>query len=258
MRSQLFCVVLAICMVPVCATAASTIVIPGNANIFGAGHAAPPPIPSTPFNDLYPDESGPGVLPPGISFTPDPYLILRFDSVVGSGPLGGVAYNGGVSAAGPEGFTDQPYGADLLSTNVSSTAGISGISMTNRVLFLVGVFLGPTEPVIAPPALNYDGANSQVNFAPALGQTFFIGDGFTDSAVQQNFYVPTGATRLFLGFVDGWQFQGAPSWYGDNRGELTATLHFDSYTPGVPDPATIWLVAAPLAVVWYRARRRRA
>lgn len=237
--------------------AATTITIPGNANIFGAGHTVVPPVPNTPLNQANPVEASGGVLPPGVSFTPDPYLVLRFDSIVPSGDGGGIWYNMTSGGAGPEGFTNQPYESTVLSTNVDSTAGISGISKTNNIMFLVGVFLGPDEPLVAPPALNYDSANSQVNFAPMIGQTFFIGDGFTDSSVQQNFYVPAGATRLFLGFVDAWNFQGAPSWYGDNYGQVTATFHFDNYTPGVPDPATAWLVAVPLAAVWYRARRRR-
>ncbi len=251
-RIRLFSIVLTFLLVPVCADAATTIVIPGNANIFGAGHTAPPPSPSTPLNQTYPLESGAGVLPPGVAFAPDPYLVLRFESVTG-----GVGYNMTSGLAGGDGFSNQPGPDGLLGTNINTTAGLSGISKTNRVLFLVGVFLGANEPVTAPGALNYDGADNQLNFAPALGQTFFIGDGFTNSSVQQNFYVPTGATRLYLGFADGFHFLGEPSWYGDNHGSLTATLRFDSYNH-VPDPATAWLVAVPLAVVWYRARRRRS
>lgn len=252
-QKRFLSVVMAFWVIPVCAVAATTLVIPGNANIFGAGHLAPPPSPDTPFNQSYPLESAPGVLPPGVAFEPDPYLVLRFESVTG-----GVGYNMNSGVAGGDGFSNQP-GPDgtLLGTNVTSTAGISGLSKDNRILFLVGVFLGPDAPLHAPPALNYNNADNQLNFAPALGQTFFIGDGFTNSALQQNFYVPTGATRLFLGFVDAWHFQGEPSWYGDNHGQLVATFDFHHYNPEVPDPATAWLVAVPLAVLWYRRARKR-
>ena len=60
---------------------------------------------------------------------------------------------------------------------------------------------------------------------PQLRQTFFIGDGQTTvGSIIQQFFVPAGATRLFLGFADGDRFQGRPAFYDDNLGSLTATF----------------------------------
>jgi hypothetical protein len=61
---------------------------------------------------------------------------------------------------------------------------------------------------------------------PQLGQSFFIGDGLTgtDSGSQQRFLVPPGATTLYLGFADGYRFQGTPGWYADNTGNVVLRL----------------------------------
>lgn len=241
---------LACSLVPIPANAATTIIVAGTSNIFGAGLAALPAIPDTQFNRDHANQAGAGTAPASFSFAPDPYLVLHFDSITG-----GVGYNDTAGTTSGDGFSDQRYGGNLISTNVRSTAGLSGLSKTNRVLFLVGVFLGPTLPTTAPAAVNYNGADDQLNFRPAIGQTFFIGNGITTAGLTQNFYVPQDATTLYLGFADGWLFQGSPSWYGDNNGALSATLSMDTYT--TPDPATAWLVIAPLAGLWYRSRRRR-
>jgi hypothetical protein len=253
MRIRTVAIVWMVCALAMAASGATTLTVDvnGAANIFGAGLMAPPPMPDTPFNHQHWTQSGPGQLPPAVdltAFSPNPYLVLHFPTITG-----GVGFNATSGVAGPEGFSDQYYGPTLLSTNIDSTGGISGIAMTNRVLFLVGVFLGGAQPSVAPAALSADGANSVTNFNPLLGQTFFIGDGRTDGGSLQNFYVPTGATHLHLGFADAWIFGGAPSWYGDNHGALNISINVDT-----PDPATVWLIAAPLAFVWYRARRRRA
>ena len=39
---------------------------------------------------------------------------------------------------------------------------------------------------------------------------------------------PGGATRLFLGFADGYLYKGNPGWYGNNAGELTVTVDMTS------------------------------
>lgn len=254
-RRRFVAILMASCLVPLCAHAATTIVIPGTANIFGAGLSAPPPSPADAWNQAHLDQSGPGGLPVGLSFNPDPYLVLHFESVAGEGV--GFGATSGVSTNG-EGFSNQWYGSTLVSTNVSSTAALSGIQMHNRVMFLVGVFLGPALPTTAPAVVDYTNLSNQLDFRPALGQTFFIGDGFTDTRVQQNFYVPTGASRLYLGFADSWNFDGPASWYSDNHGRLSANLSIDPVPAPTPDPATVWLLGLPLAGIWYRARRRRA
>ena len=42
----------------------------------------------------------------------------------------------------------------------------------------------------------------------------------------QNFTIPTGATRLFLGIPDAFGFNGGPGAYGDNSGNYIVSLAF--------------------------------
>lgn len=126
---------------------------------------------------------------------------------------GEVGCGTGEPTAGPAGGTCAG-GA----TNIEPADGISGIVDATRTQFLVGVFLA-ARPSSAPPTL--DVAPGQPGEAasrtPALGQTFFLGASATTT-------VPAGATELYLGFADGWGFQGTPGYYGDNTGGFRVTL----------------------------------
>jgi hypothetical protein len=85
-------------------------------------------------------------------------------------------------------------------------------------MFLVGVFLTdspPSKP--APPRLDFTTREFDL-LAPRIGQTFLIGDG-----KGHKYRVPSGATRLFVGFADAFGYQGAPGWYENNAGNLTVT-----------------------------------
>ena len=100
----------------------------------------------------------------------------------------------------------------------------NGMSQLNAPLTsVVGVFLDDTQPNLAgsPPAdLDFTSVDSR-DFAilsPQLRQPFFIGNGVrNDGATRQQFVVPTGATRFYLGIMDGQQ-------WSDNAGELTSTV----------------------------------
>jgi hypothetical protein len=88
---------------------------------------------------------------------------------------------------------------------------------------LVGVFIGPTAPGgTAPAGLNFAtaGATAQTTLTPQLNQVFFIGDGLTGngSGTAQQFVIPAGATRLYLGSSDG---VGANY---DDSGSFTVTI----------------------------------
>jgi hypothetical protein len=104
-------------------------------------------------------------------------------------------------------------------TNIEAADGISGIVDRTRTQFLVGVFLAGHAP--SAPAPNLDVTPGQpgeaASRAPALGQTFYLGASATTA-------IPAGATELYLGFADGWSFQGAPSHYADNTGGFRVTL----------------------------------
>lgn len=70
---------------------------------------------------------------------------------------------------------------------------------------LIGVFLDasiPTAPV--PSTLDFSTPVSRdyLELYPALQQSFYIGNGMTSSLEQQKIFVPSGATRFFLGTMD--------------------------------------------------------
>lgn len=127
------------------------------------------------------------------------------------------------TGTGPEGV------ASASSYYRISHAAENGIGPVNNVPAnaLVGVFLGSSAPVPGeePAALDFDGSNKDsATRLPYLGQPFFIGNGLTSLGVRQVVYVPDGATRLFLGTMDG------AGWL-DNTGAFEVTLTVNDNTP---------------------------
>ncbi len=205
-------------------SSAATLVIPGTANVFGAGHATPPA----------PDGGGGGTLPPLFALPAGTSRALVFSNVTGivhcCGGLAGVEN-------GPDGG---PFGGPP--TDVLSYGGISGIYHGQKTLFLVGVFLDDSEPVDPAPSRLFFGtgyvSDGFAQISPQLRQVFFIGDGLRGTGIgaTQAFFVPDGATRLFLGFADSFDFghpSSLPGWYDDNLGSLSATLDVVSATTSV-------------------------
>lgn len=173
--------------------------VPATANIFGAGRSQPPA----------PAGGGPGVAPPAWRLPDGAHRVVTFPAVEGLvNPIANVAPHNG-----PAGDREGP-------TNVRSHGGIAGIVDRRNGMFLVGVFLtdGP-PPKAAPPRLDFTRRESFASLAPRVGQTFLVGDG-----KRRRYRVPARATRLFLGFADGYLYQGPPGWYGNNSGELTVTV----------------------------------
>jgi hypothetical protein len=98
---------------------------------------------------------------------------------------------------------------------------------------LVGVFLDDSVPSLyAPPATldfrpggNVAGGYDYELLHPGLRQVFFIGDGLTSKGLRQTVDVPGGATRLYLGTLDGFY------WF-DNVGRFDVRV----YNTRVVDP----------------------
>ena len=199
---------------------AGTLTVSAMANIFGAGLAAPPPGPL-----------GNGIVPPFTAITAG--NILTFTSVTGSASFGGSIF------CAPDGC---PAGVDgNTGTNMNPQGGISGIIDDDGVFFLTGVFLTDSPPVAPPPpTLSFTGNQNFTDLSPQIGQVFFVGDGLTNLAQTQIFQIPSGATRLFLGFADGNSFQGDPEFYQDNVGSLTAQFVVS------PEPTSLILAATAL------------
>jgi hypothetical protein len=180
----------------------TTQVVLATANIFAAGRDAPP----------QPGGGGGGTLPP--------VWELPSGSTVGTFPCatGEVTpFTGQSLRNGPAGDTQ---GAGGESTDVTSYEGISGIVNQGNGMFLVGVFLTdgvPSDP--APPRLDFTDVEDFEELAPEIFQTFFVGDG-----MGRTYRVPSGATRLYLGFADAFLYEGPPGWYGNNAGELEVTV----------------------------------
>lgn len=118
------------------------------------------------------------------------------------------------------------YGLDGSPTRVTIDQTPSfGIGETEGPLnALVGVFLDDNQPDSSPAPsgkLDYStqAARDFTTASPQLKQVFFIGDGLTSSNQLQNFVIPAGATRLFLGVMDE-----QAHWY-DNTGSITTTVY---------------------------------
>jgi hypothetical protein len=200
----------------------------------------------------------------GFSFAAAPDQVLRVTSVTG-----------GVSCC----TFDPPNGADGApavgpvpggrNTNILSANGISGLRNTDAYMFLVGVFLTDAPPSVAatPDRLDFTSTAIGTNFttlAPAIAQTFFIGDGRVGSGgAVQDFLVPAGATRLFLGFADAFEFGGdvpggrGPGFYGDNSGQLLVDLTIGAAPTAAPEPSTLLLAAGGLLALGAARRARR-
>ena len=262
----------------------STLSVDSKSNIYASGLASVPP-------ETHPN--GEGILPPSVTLNPGTGRVLRFLSVSGSVSYNNVDaprdYIGQFN--GPDGgavwFADSNFPTNFLTTSgtpglispsegspttfyvdMDSYGGISGMKLfestpaDRRVMFLAGVFLTDNEPTApAPASLDFSSTALGRSFAelsPQLQQTFYIGDGLTGDGTGsvQTFWVPDGATRLFLGIVDGAYFVGGPDYYDNNDGAFSAT--FAVTTVPEIDPtalaSVISLVVGSLALL----ERRRA
>ncbi len=150
---------------------------------------------------------------------------------------GSITLNSGGGHNDPDGvITSGGYSGPTISgangyTVANAYGGISGITIPGGGA-LVGVFEPASAPVGAAPAsLNFTVIGSNfTTLSPLLYQTFYIGDGLTGdgSGAVQQFIVPAGATRLFLGISDAPGFDGNPGAYGDNSGTFTASFQISS------------------------------
>lgn len=189
-----------------------TLVVPGTANIWGAGHALPPE----------PSGGGAGTLPPYINLPSGTGRILTLSSVTGI-----VNFVNGEPWAdsAPDGTDDVLPGA----VSINPIGGISGIIFYGRAQFLTGVVLDDTEPVDPPPATNnFTGADDWSDFSLTLRQLFFIGDGRigknNPAGAAQHFHIPDMATRLYLGLPDAYYHMGDPGQYANNSGAFTTSF----------------------------------
>jgi hypothetical protein len=126
---------------------------------------------------------------------------------------------GRVSNCGRPCALQHPDGGPPLFHDTGAENGISDAGAPINAL--LGVFLGPDRPDRNPPpaTLDFDSTVTHDYFIlrPLVQQVFFIGDGRTGTGVRQQVVVPEGATRLFLGTMDGC------CWY-NNVGTFTVNV----------------------------------
>jgi hypothetical protein len=199
---------------------------------------------------------GQGTVPGSISVTGSTYVTLTASGII---TLDGMQTNDpdGLSGGNPA----------YLPTSINGGfESISGISAPGAG-YLVGVFIGPGGPSgTAPASLTYTSATTDLaSYSPVLDQVFFIGDGLTGDGTGANqlFYVPTGATQLYLGISDACQFVGAPSCYTGNSG--TDSIGYTDVTSGpvtppatTPEPSSLILLATGALSAAGVLRRRLA
>jgi hypothetical protein len=208
--------ILVIVLTIACAHAAPTIDVSVDAhcNIYGAGHPPPNDAPTV-------GSHGGGVAPILI-----PLASLGKASTLQFDATGSVSYCPSCGANGPD-------GADFISA-APSYNGISGI--TNfPARSLMAVFTSETEPANpAPPPLDF--ALIGTNYAtltPQLRQIFYLGNGLTATNTAQLISVPAGATKLYLGLIDGDSYDDTPDAYDDNSGAFSVTVSSAALSLGI-------------------------
>lgn len=147
---------------------------------------------------------------------------------------------GASSGPGPDGDIGQ-----VITHSAGAQNGIS--NLTAPINSLIGVFTTGEQPS-SPGAYLVFGDAASLNFdsiAPTLNQAFFIGNGLTSSAQLQTFLAPTGASRLYLGTMDGYE-------WSNNSGEFNVTA------TAIPEPSTYaaFCGIAALAIVVIRRWRK--
>jgi hypothetical protein len=186
----------------------------------------------------------PGTSNPYLAGLPNGSTAIAGDSAPAQSPVQvtGVPITAGsilnFSTTGSVSFIPSPSGNSpdgSFNVNRGAENGIAGYNAPANSL--VGVFLDNSLPTAsaAPAGLDFSTLSSTayLSLSPLLKQVFFIGDGLTGngSGSQQSIVVPVGATRLFLGSVDG-------SEWNNNSGQFTVDVNSIA-TTAVPEPFTI-------------------
>ena len=121
------------------------------------------------------------------------------------------------------------YGPDGNDKWIVEQAAANGINKTKAPLnAMVGIFLDDRAPNTYAQAAAGD-FSDEINrdfttLAPPVKQVFFIGDGLDKDGNLQEFVVPLGATRLYIGIMD------EKGWWWDNTGTLSTTVMDDKLT----------------------------
>ena len=219
--SAMFMAVAVVVLIPLSALAIS-ISVPGTSDPWLAGM---PNGSTASLGDTAPDQSP--VLVLGLNLGSGVFLTFNVSGAVSNGPC--------CALVGPD-------GGGFISHTTGAENGIA--DATAPINALVGVFLDNNQPDLTPPPSSLDFGSIGLGFpslSPGLKQVFFIGDGLTGtgSGATQEFFIPAGATRLFLGTMDGFE-------WSNNLGSFDVT---------VPEPSALLLFPFGLTVMGLIRRR---
>jgi hypothetical protein len=179
-----------------------------------------------------------GTMPP-VHVLPTGASIVTFPAVSGIWTI-----STGCGTGGPNGNSGCGFTSDI-----SAYGGISGFRDATpgaAAGALVGLFLPDATPTTPPPTVDFTGQHNLPSYSPLLGQVFFVGDGTTSGGALEQYHVPAGATRLFLGMADASSYHGMPDAYFDNSGTLSVGISVTLSGPPPIDP--IVLIFDPQAV----------
>jgi hypothetical protein len=147
-----------------------------------------------------------------------------------------------------------PDGGVLFSHDLSEENGIGQI--TAPISSLVAIFLDNNQSNLTPTnnnSLNFSNSGNVANginyttLFPQLKQVFFIGDGLNNQGIRQSIVVPNGATRLFLGTMDGGEWNNNVGSFNVNINSNGSKITFEDSTYYLTT-ATSWTDAEAQAV----------
>ncbi len=133
--------------------------------------------------------------------------------------LSGVGSNGsGSSNTGPDGNQTWNVALGNSAPAMVPNNSVNGIANVRApIAACMAVFLSDAAPNTTPAPAGLDFATlAQRDYAtiePLLKQPFFVGDGKNSWGEVQTIRVPAGATRIFTGMMDAWQ-------WNDNTGSF--------------------------------------
>jgi hypothetical protein len=158
--------------------------------------------------------------PVNAGITVVPGALLTFTAISGTVSHGTATGTGPFDAEGHVGTT-YDHGSDAPVAQPGVENGIADI--VSPIVALLGVFLTDAQPNLtaAPARRDYSQASAREKALYddiELKQPFFIGDGKAPGSVVQQFKVPDGATRLFLGPMDGHE-------WNNNSGSFSVTIN---------------------------------